>query len=78
MQRQVTEIVRLSGTDFEFHLLDATTVTGDDTYASIEVLLRGEVFGIFKDVARQAEVLDAVEAEDYIPAGQFRPTIYQR
>lgn len=48
MQRKVTKIVCLSGTGFEFHLLDTTAVACDYTNATIEIFLWVEVFGVFK------------------------------
>ena len=68
MQVQVTKVVCLSSTNFEFHLLDTAAVTGDNANATIEVFLGVEVFGIFEGVARQTEVLDAVETEDDVSA----------
>lgn len=68
MQRKITKIVCLSGTGFEFHLLDTTAVACDYTNATIEIFLWVEVFGIFKSMARQTEVLDAVETEDEVVA----------
>ena len=70
MQRQVTEIICLTRTNFNFHLLDASAISRDNSNTTIEILLRVKVLWVFKRMARKAEIPNAVEAKDYISASR--------
>lgn len=68
MQREVAQVVSLTGTDLDFYLLNVGAIARNYTYTTIEIFLWIELFRIFKRVARKAEVMYAVETKDEVIA----------
>ena len=64
MQRKVTQVVGLAGTDLDLNFFHVAIIAGHYTDATLKVFLRVKLFWIFKGMARKTEVLNPVETED--------------